>query len=101
MKINLKSSIFFYYDNAKTPRVVYIIDSLFSLIVISNGTGGNRFSLELAKNGFIVIAPDHWGNMFDNKIPEYFVRYWDSPQDISFLLTSIQANESINLEGKR
>jgi predicted dienelactone hydrolase len=82
--------------NAKT------IDKSFPLIIISHGTGGNRFSLawlaiELAKSGFIVMAPDHWGNTFDNKIPEYFVRYWDRPIDISFLLTSVLADKSINL----
>lgn len=63
------------------------------LIVLSHGTGGNRLSLswlaiELAKNGYIVLTPDHWGNTLDNKIPDYFVRFWERPLDISFLLTS-------------
>lgn len=63
------------------------------LVVLSHGTGGNRHSLawlaiELVNNGFMVIAPDHWGNTFDHKIPENFVRYWYRPQDISFLLTA-------------
>ena len=84
-----------------TIRNAKLIDKSFPLIVISHGTGGNRFSLawlatELAKNGYIVVAPDHWGNTFDNKIPEYFVRYWARPQDISFLLTAVLADETIN-----
>ncbi|MEE1963927.1 hypothetical protein V1387_14625 [Allomuricauda taeanensis] len=86
---------------APTIRNAKFADNSFPLIVISHGTGGNRLSLawlaiELVKNGYVVVAPDHWGNTFDNKIPEYFVRYWERPQDISFLLTSMLADESIN-----
>lgn len=71
------------------------------LIVLSHGTGGNRLSLawlaiELAKNGYIVIAPDHWGNTLDNKIPEYFVRFWERPLDMSFLLTSFLQDKRFN-----
>ncbi|QCK16122.1 alpha/beta hydrolase family protein [Mangrovivirga cuniculi] len=84
-----------------TIRNAKLVNKSFPLIVMSHGTGGNRFSLawlaiELAKNGYIVIAPDHWGNTYDNKIPEYFVRYWERPLDINFLLTSILADKSIN-----
>jgi len=62
------------------------------LILLSHGTGGNRFGLAwlafaLAKQGFIVAAPDHWGNTYDNKILEYFVRSWERPMDLSFLLS--------------
>lgn len=65
-----------------------------SIVFLSHGTGGNRFGLAwlaiaLAKNGFIVIAIDHFGNTFDTIIPEYFARYWDRPLDISFTLTKI------------
>jgi predicted dienelactone hydrolase len=89
------------FQLSPTIRDAKFINKSYPLIVISHGTGGNRFSLawlaiELAKNGYIVVAPDHWGNTFDNKIPEYFVRYWDRPQDINFLLTSVLADESIN-----
>ena len=84
-----------------TIRDAKLIKESFPLIVISHGTGGNRFSLawlaiELTKSGYIVVAPDHWGNTYDNKIPDYFVRYWDRPEDISFLLTTMLADESIN-----
>ena len=66
----------------------------YPLIMISHGTGGNRFSLEwladiLVKNGFIVAAVDHWGNTYDNKIAIDFVTPWERPQDISFVLTGL------------
>lgn len=67
------------------------------LVLLSHGTGGNRMGLawlaiSLAKTGYIVAAPDHWGNTFDNKIPEYFVRSWERPLDLSFVLTEILAH---------
>jgi predicted dienelactone hydrolase len=70
------------------------------VIFLSHGTGGNRFSLAwlaiyLAQNGYIAIAPDHWGNTYDNKIPEYFVRYWERPLDVSFLLTTFLADKEL------
>jgi predicted dienelactone hydrolase len=75
-----------------TIRNANFVNGLHPLILLSHGTGANRFGLAwlavaLAKQGYIVIAPDHWGNTFDNKIPEYFVRYWERSLDISFLIT--------------
>ncbi|MFT8728632.1 MAG: alpha/beta fold hydrolase [Oenococcus oeni] len=66
------------------------------LVLLSHGTGGNRFSLQwlargLVQRGYIVAAPDHYGNSSSNPIPEYFVRYWERPLDISFVLTKILA----------
>ena len=63
----------------------------FPLVIMSHGTGGNRISLmwlacELVGNGFIVAAMDHYGNTYDNKIPENFVKVWDRPRDVSFVL---------------
>jgi predicted dienelactone hydrolase len=46
----------------------------------------------LAGNGFIVAAVDHWGNTYDNKIPPEFVRPWQRPLDISFILTALLAD---------
>jgi predicted dienelactone hydrolase len=73
----------------------------FPLILLSHGTGGNRFSLAwlaiaLAKHGYIVAAPDHWGNTFDNKIPEYFIRYWERPLDISFVISQILMDKKLS-----
>ncbi|MPT32578.1 MAG: dienelactone hydrolase [Chryseobacterium sp.] len=64
------------------------------LVLLSHGTGGNRFSLTwlaniLAGEGFIVASVDHFGNTTDNKIPEYFVRYWERPLDISFVMDQL------------
>jgi predicted dienelactone hydrolase len=64
------------------------------LILLSHGTGGNRFSLawlayDLVKRGYMIVAVDHWGNTFDNKIPEQFVKGWERPQDLSFVLTQL------------
>lgn len=84
-----------------TVKDAAFVNTKHPLIVLSHGTGGNRLSLswlaiELAKNGYIVIAPDHWGNTLDNKIPEYFVRYWERPLDMSFLLTSFVQDKRFN-----
>ncbi|WP_293889180.1 MULTISPECIES: alpha/beta hydrolase family protein [unclassified Sphingobacterium] len=77
-----------------TVKDAEFIQKKYPLVVLSHGTGGNRYSLswlaiELAKDGYVVIAPDHWGNTLDNKIPENFVRYWDRPLDMSFLISSL------------
>ena len=91
-KFERKTDLPFVLD--PTIRNASVIKNTFPLIVLSHGTGGNRFSLAwlaiaLVKQGYIVAAPDHWGNTFDNKIPDYFVRYWERPLDISFLITHL------------
>ena len=77
-----------------TSKDAEIIKGTYPLILLSHGTGGNGISLmwlacELASNGYIVAAVDHYGNTYDNKIPENFVKAWDRPQDISFLLSHL------------
>ncbi|WP_398455824.1 alpha/beta hydrolase family protein [Sphingobacterium thalpophilum] len=84
-----------------TVRNAKFIQNKYPLIVLSHGTGGNRFSLSwlainLAKNGYVVLAPDHWGNTLNNKIPENFVRYWDRPLDMSFLISSFLEDARFN-----
>jgi predicted dienelactone hydrolase len=64
------------------------------LIMISHGSGGDRLSLEwlaqfLALHGYMVAAVDHWGNTYDNKIPIEFIKAWERPQDISFVITQL------------
>jgi predicted dienelactone hydrolase len=64
------------------------------LILISHGTGGSRLSLEwladaLVQKGFIVAAVDHWGNTYDHKLPLEFLKPWERPQDISFVISSL------------
>lgn len=81
----------------KLPRTSMDADPApgrFPLILLSHGTGGNRISqmwlaAELVGNGFIVASVDHYGNTLDNKIPENFVKIWDRPQDLSFLLDQL------------
>ncbi|MCD7978370.1 MAG: hypothetical protein LUG51_14940 [Tannerellaceae bacterium] len=77
-----------------TIREATLTDQPCPLVLLSHGTGGNRFGLAwlataLAEKGYIVAAPDHWGNTFDNIIPEYFLRYWERPLDISFLIRQL------------
>lgn len=84
-----------------TVKDAQFVNKKHPLVLLSHGTGGNRLSLaflaiELAKNGYFVIAPDHWGNTLDNKIPEYFIRYWERPLDMSFLLSSFLRDKRFN-----
>jgi predicted dienelactone hydrolase len=65
------------------------------LIILSHGTGGNRLSQawiaeSRVKDGYLVMALDHYGNTFDNPIPPYFVRYWERPLDVQFLLNQLE-----------
>ncbi len=64
------------------------------LVLLSHGTGGNRFGLAwlgigLARRGYVACAVDHWGNTFDNKAERMFVRFWERPLDLSFALTAL------------
>jgi len=84
-----------------TSKDADFISGKHSLILLSHGTGGNRISqmwlaCELASNGFIVLSVDHYGNTLDNKIPENFVKVWDRPLDISFMLNNILNNSKYN-----
>lgn len=84
-----------------TIRNASFAKQTFPLVLLSHGTGGNRFGLawlaiSLVKQGYVVTAPDHWGNTYDNKVPEYFVRYWERPLDISFLITHILSDKLLS-----
>jgi len=66
----------------------------YPLIVMSHGSGGDRFNISwlaevLAANGYIVAAMDHYGNTWNNKIPEYYLRPWERPLDVSFVLDQV------------
>ncbi|NAS29559.1 dienelactone hydrolase [Flavobacteriaceae bacterium R38] len=66
----------------------------FPLLMVSHGTGGNRFSLtwfveKMVKEGYIVITVDHYGNSSFNKIPREFLKWWERAIDIQFLLTQV------------
>lgn len=76
---------------------------LYPLIMMSHGNGGDRFNLAwlaeiLAANGFVVAAIDHYGNTWNNKIPQCFATPWERPKDISFALSELL--KSPFLEGR-
>jgi predicted dienelactone hydrolase len=84
-----------------TIRDAKFINKKLPLVILSHGSGGNRFSLAwlaiaLAKQGYVVAAPDHWGGTFGNMVPAYYIRYWERPLDISFVLTTLLADTSLS-----
>jgi predicted dienelactone hydrolase len=79
----------------------------YPLIMMSHGSGGDRYNISwlaeaLAANGYIVAATDHFGNTWNNKIPENYAKPWERPKDISFaldqLLSSPQFKDRIDLK---
>lgn len=84
-----------------TARNGSVSKGKFPVILFSHGTGGGRLTVEwfcagLAAHGFIVVAVDHFGNTFDNAIPVEFVKFWERPQDISFVLDQLLNTEEIS-----
>ncbi len=78
----------------------------YPLIMMSHGSGGDRYNMSwlaevLSSNGYIVAAIDHFGNTWNNKIPECYAMPWERPRDISFaldqLLNSSQFKDRIDL----
>lgn len=70
----------------------------YPLIVMSHGNGGDRLNNAwiaeiLASNGYIVASTDHHGNTWNNQIAESFVKIWDRPVDISFVIDQILEDE--------
>jgi len=70
----------------------------YPLIVMSHGNGGDRMNNAwlaevLAANGYIVAAPDHHGNTWNNQIAECFVKIWERPLDVSSLIDNIITDE--------
>lgn len=66
----------------------------YPLIIMSHGSGGDRYNISwlaevFASNGYIVVAMDHYGNTWNNKIPELYIQPWERPKDISFVLDKI------------
>ena len=78
----------------QTIRDAKIVDKGLPLLLVSHGTGGNRFSLtwlieDMVKAGYIVVAVDHYGNSTFNKLPREFVKWWERAIDIQYVLTEI------------
>jgi predicted dienelactone hydrolase len=66
----------------------------YPLIMMSHGNGSDRMNCSwiaeiLAANGFIVAAMDHHGNTWNNKIAECFVKIWERPIDVSFVIDQV------------
>jgi len=71
-----------------------ISDEKYPLIVMSHGNGADRLNNAwiaetLAANGYIVASMDHYGNTWNNKIAECFVKIWDRPKDVSFVVDQL------------
>lgn len=63
----------------------------FPLILMSHGSGGDRrahswFADSLVKKGFIVASVEHFGNTWYQNSPEFFLKPWDRPLDITFTI---------------
>ncbi len=66
----------------------------YPLVVFSHGNWGDRTNNAwlaeiLASNGFIVAAVDHHGNTWNNKIAECFIRIWERPLDVKFVIDEL------------
>jgi len=77
-----------------------MVDEKFPLLLVSHGTGGNRFSLtwfidKMVKEGYIVISVDHYGNSSFNKIPREYVKWWERAIDIKFVLTQVLNDNTV------
>jgi len=74
-----------------------IIDDKLPLLIVSHGTGGNRFSLtwfieKMVHKGYIVVSLGHYGNTTFNKLPREFVKWWERAIDVQFVLDRILEN---------
>lgn len=66
----------------------------YPLIVMSHGNGGDRFNNAwiaeiLSANGYIVASMDHYGNTWNNRAADGFVKIWERPKDVSFVIDQI------------
>ena len=66
----------------------------YPLIMMSHGQGGDRYNIAwlaevLTANGYIVAAMDHFGNTWNNKMPESYARPWERPRDVTYALDQV------------
>lgn len=67
----------------------------FPVVLMSHGSMGlaNRLfwlADKLIKNGIVVIAVDHPGNMFGDSSADGLMRVWDRSKDLTFVLNAIE-----------
>jgi len=72
----------------------------FPMIIISHGAGGNAgqfgwIASELARQGYVVVLPNHPGTTSRNASAEAAVRVWERPADISAVIDEITANPQL------
>lgn len=84
----------------KTIPNATLLDKKHPLLLVSHGTGGNRFSLtwfieKMVKQGYVVVSLDHYGNSTYNKIPREFVKWWERAIDVQFVLTNILKDDEM------
>ena len=66
----------------------------FPLVLLSHGSGGKADKLfwiadYLVRNGNVVLAVDHPGNMTGDNSADGLMRVWDRPKDLSFALDEL------------
>lgn len=88
------------FKTVETVRGGEIVEGKHPLLLVSHGTGGNRFSLtwfieKMVKEGYIVVSLDHYGNSTFNKIPREFVKWWERAIDVQYVLTQILKDKQI------
>ncbi|MCP5062175.1 MAG: dienelactone hydrolase [Ignavibacteriae bacterium] len=88
------------FKTIKTIPNASMENGKFPMLLVSHGTGGNRFSLtwfieKMVKEGYIVVSVDHYGNSTFNKLPREFVMWWERAIDIQFVLTQLLNDEKI------
>ncbi|MGJ4858099.1 alpha/beta hydrolase family protein [Labrys sp. La1] len=71
-----------------------------ALVLFSHGFGGNWRNLnwlagELARQGYVVAAPDHPGTTTFDKRPEQAVRLWERPRDLSRVLDAVSTHPGL------
>jgi predicted dienelactone hydrolase len=73
-------------------------EGTFPLVLISHGAGGNAgqfgwIASELARNGYVVVLPNHPGTTSGNASVQAAVRVWERPQDITAVLDHMTSHE--------
>jgi predicted dienelactone hydrolase len=72
-----------------------------ALVLMSHGSGGNAPNLAwlgaaLAREGFVVVAPNHPGTTSGDSRPADTMRIWERPADLSRLLDAVLADASLS-----
>lgn len=86
------------FKSLRTAFHAPIASGNWPMLVLSHGTGGNRFSLNwlvqrFVPHGYVMVAVDHYGNTFDNKIPREFLKWWERATDISYVISHVLKEE--------